>query len=110
LNLCCAVANRKSHCLCSIEQRTICHTNDIAGYDLILVVAVRLVSCCLHSCVDLINCNLSVNNCCQDCCRSCRSRNTLSGSDQFSVQFRNNKTDCFSSTCAVRNDVDSCST
>src|SRR5699024_604145 len=32
-------------------------------------------------------------------------RNTLSRSDQFSVQFRNNKTDSLSCACAVRHNV-----
>ena len=58
-----------------------------------------------HSLVDLIYSYVSFYNCCQDRGRACRGRNTLSSSDQLAVQFRNNQTDCLSSTCAVRNDI-----
>ena len=38
LNLSSTILQRKNHGLSCIEQRTESHTNDIAGYDLILVV------------------------------------------------------------------------
>ena len=38
LNLCISITCWKSHCLCSIEQRTKFHSYDIARYDWVCVV------------------------------------------------------------------------
>src|SRR5699024_12421147 len=83
----------------------ICYSYVTAGDVLLLVVAEALVGSCFHSCVDLLVCNVSFNNCCKDSCGTCRGRNTLCSADQFAVQFRNNKADCLGSAGAVGNDV-----
>ena len=80
LNLGCAVVKRQNHGLSGIKQRTEAHANDIAGYDLIYVVAEGLVGSSLHS----------------------------SSADELAVQLRDNKADSLSCACAVGNDVDSC--
>ena len=67
-------------------------------------------SSCFHSCVDLFFGYSFVYNCEQKSGRSGRGRYTLCSTDQFAVQFRNNQTDCFCSTSAVRNDINSACT
>ena len=64
LNLRCVLVDRKNHCLCCIEERTVSHTNDIARNDLICVVAEGLVGSCFHCCVDGFLCRLALNNSC----------------------------------------------
>ena len=104
------VVDRQNHGLSCIEQRTISHANDIAGYDLIGVVTEGFIRSSLHSVVDCFLCRVALNNCSQNGGRTCRGRYTLSGTDQLAVQFRDNQADCLSCASAVRNDVYSCCT
>ena len=105
-----AVFHLVSHRLSCIKQRSVTHTNDVAGNQFLFRIAIRLCLSSLHSRIDLFLCHLALNNSYQDRCRTCRRRNTLCRTDQLSVQFRNNQTDCLCSTCRVRYDVDCSST
>ena len=111
LNLVEAVADLSNHCLSSIEERTESHADNVRRNDLILVVAEALGSSSLHSSVDAFLSDVgALNYSCEDSCRTCRNRNSLSRADELAVELGDNKTDSLSSTCAVGNDVSSTST
>ena len=55
LNLIGVVSNLQHHGLGSIEQRTVTHTHDVGGYDLVGVVTEGLGGLSLHSSVDGLN-------------------------------------------------------
>src|SRR5699024_2819090 len=110
LNLRFSARQFSNQSLGSIEQRTVSHTNDIGRNDLVLVVSEGLGGSCLHSCVNLFLGYLFVNYCKQQSGGTGGGGNTLSSSDQLSVQLGDNQADSLGSAGAVGNDVHSACT
>ena len=76
-----------NHGLSCIEERTVADADYVRGNDLVNVVAEGLGGSSLHSGVDALNGNvLALNNCNEDCCRTCAGilikRQTVSNASQ----------------------------
>ena len=76
-------------CLCSVEERTEAHAEDIRRNDLLVVVTEALVSSSLHSGVNAVNSYiLALDNSVEQSCRTVWHRYTLCSTDQLAVQLR----------------------
>ena len=83
-------------CLRGIEQGAIGHTDDIAGYDLLLSIAEGFIGSCLHSGIDALYgyaLGIILQGSIQNGNGTGSYRNTLRGTDQLTCQLRDYKTD-----------------
>ena len=105
-----AVARVADHRLRCIEDRAIGRADDVAGDDLVRVVAERLRRLFFHLCVDLIDRDLALDHCVEERRRARRGRNALCRADELAVELRDDKADCLCRARRVRDDVDCCCT
>ena len=105
-----AVARVADHRLRCIEDRAIGRADDVAGDDLVRVVAERLRRLFLHLCVDLIDRDLALDHCVEERRRARRGRNALCRADELAVELGDDKADRLCRTRRVRDDVDCCCT
>ena len=105
-----AVARVADHRLRCIEDRAIGRADDVAGDDLVRVVAERLRRLFLHLCVDLIDRDLALDHCVEERRRARRGRNALCRADELAVELGDNKADRLCCARRVRDDIDCCCT
>ncbi|MNN18105.1 hypothetical protein D3C81_1313100 [compost metagenome] len=100
------VANSQYFSLSSIEQGTESHTFDIGRYDFVFSVAISFwIRSSFHNSVNFVSSYFLVKYSNELSQRTSCNWNTLSRAIQFTLQCWDNKTDCFSSTSSVRDDV-----
>ena len=106
LHLRVAVTDGADHRLRRIEERAIAHADDIAGDDLVLVVAVGLRRFLLHLRVDLLDRDFSLDDGEEERRRTRRSRDALRSADELTLELGDDETDRLRCARRVRHDVD----
>ena len=100
LNLICVIVNLGYHCLSSIKERAVSHTDNIGRNNGILIVTEGGGSSSLHSGIDAFLCYIrALDNSRKDCCGAGGNGNSLGGADKLAVELGDNKADSLSSTC-----------